>query len=233
METLKEIIQYLREPNTTSAIVRLTLAAICGGIIGIERGRKHRPAGMRTHMLVCLGATLTVLISQYLWAVLGQTTDMSRFGAQVISGIGFLGAGTIIVTGRQQIKGLTTAAGLWASACMGLAIGAGFYEGALLGGLMILITTTLLSRFELYIMSTARNMNIFVEFSSPDDIGMIIETVKKMNIKIFDVEITKIRATEGLYPSAIYSIRLPKKKRHTEVLTAIAKIEGVRTVEEL
>jgi len=233
MQSLNEIIQYLKEPNTLSSIVRLTLAAICGGIIGIERGRKHRPAGLRTHMLVCLGASLTMLISQYLWAELNQTTDMSRFGAQVISGIGFLGAGTIIVTGRQQVKGLTTAAGLWASACMGLAIGAGFYFGALVGCVMIFITTAVLSRFELYIMSSARNMNIYVEFSGPDDIGRIIETVKKMEIKIFDVEITKIRATEGLYPSAIYSIRLPKKKTHTDVLTAIAKIDGVRSVEEL
>ena len=128
--TFTEIMTYLKEPNTVSMLVRLTLAAFCGGLIGIGRVKKRRPAGFRTHTLVCLGAALTMIISQYLWAR-GQSTDLSRLGAQVINGIGFLGAGTIIVTGRQQIKGLTTAAGLWASACMGLAIGAGFYAGAI------------------------------------------------------------------------------------------------------
>ena len=125
-------------------LVRLLAASVCGGIIGIDRGKKHRPAGFRTHMLVCMGAALTILLSTYLCAMLtgslwnlnpGEvmiTTDVSRFGAQVINGIGFIGAGTIIITGRQQVKGLTTAAGLWASACMGLAIGAGFSSAALI-----------------------------------------------------------------------------------------------------
>ena len=120
-------------------VLRLALAMLLGGCIGLERERKRRPAGFRTYMLVCLGAALTVLLSLYeytlitgpwsaLAAELGMKTDVSRFGAQVINGIGFLGAGTILVTGRQQVKGLTTAAGLWASACTGLAVGAGFYE---------------------------------------------------------------------------------------------------------
>ena len=127
---MDKIITVLREPNVYSTLFRLTLATICGGLVGLERVKKRRPAGFRTYMLVCLGAALTMLISQYLYKS-GQTTDLSRLGAQVINGVGFLGAGTVIVTGRQQIKGLTTAAGLWASACMGLAIGAGFYFGAL------------------------------------------------------------------------------------------------------
>ena len=107
-------------------VARLLTATVCGGIIGIERGKKHRPAGFRTHMIVCLGAALTMILSIYITDMLvnvweigySQNTriDISRLGAQVINGIGFLGAGTIIVTGRQQIKGLTTAAGLWASA---------------------------------------------------------------------------------------------------------------------
>ena len=132
-------LDYFRELNFSSVLLRLLLAMIFGGMIGLERGRKHRAAGFRTYMLVCLGATLTSILSQYLyvrldtdWLGFAETTsrqiDVSRFGAQVYSGIGFLAAGTIIVTGRQEVKGLTTAAGLWASACMGIAIGAGFYE---------------------------------------------------------------------------------------------------------
>ena len=227
-----DIINYLKDPNLVSSLFRLTLATICGGLIGIERIRKRRPAGFRTHTLVCIGAALTMVISQYLWSR-GQTTDLSRLGAQVINGIGFLGAGTIIVTGRQQVKGLTTAAGLWASACMGLAIGAGFYLGALVGCALIILTTTLLSYFEGRIMSTARNMNIYIEFSSTNDIGAVIETLKSLNVRIFDIEITRIRASNGLPPSAIFSIRLPKKLRHAEVMAAIAYDSGVQTVEEL
>ena len=227
-----EFINYLKEPNLASSLFRLTLATICGGLIGIERIRKRRPAGFRTHTLVCIGAALTMIISQYLWAN-GQTTDLSRLGAQVINGIGFLGAGTIIVTGRQQVKGLTTAAGLWASACMGLAIGAGFYFGAIVGCILIILTSTLLSYFEGKIMSTARNMNIYIEFGSTNDIGAIIDTLKKIDVRIFDVEITKIRASDGLPPSAIFAIRLPKKLKHAEVMAAIASVDGIQTVEEL
>ena len=133
---MTETIAYLREFHFASVVLRLALAMLLGGCIGLERERKRRPAGFRTYMLVCLGATLTVLLSLYeftmvtgpwsdICAEIGIKTDVSRFGAQVINGIGFLGAGTILVTGRQQVKGLTTAAGLWASACTGLAVGAG------------------------------------------------------------------------------------------------------------
>ncbi len=230
--TFSDVMNYLKEPNVVSALFRLTLATICGGFIGMERIRKRRPAGFRTHTLVCIGAALTMIISQYLWSI-GQTTDLSRLGAQVINGIGFLGAGTIIVTGRQQVKGLTTAAGLWASACMGLAIGAGFYFGAIVGCVLIILTSTLLSYFESKIMSTARNMNIYIEFLSTNDIGAIIETLKKMDVRIFDVEITKIRSSDGLPPSAIFSVRLPKKSKHADVMAAIASVGGVQSVEEL
>ena len=230
--SFSEIMNYLREPNLGSFMFRLTLATICGGLIGIERIRKRRPAGFRTHTLVCIGAALTMIISQYLWSR-GQTTDRSRLGAQVINGIGFLGAGTIIVTGRQQVKGLTTAAGLWASACMGLAIGAGFYFGAVVGCILIILTTTLLSYFEGKIMSTARNMNIYIEFVSTNDIGAVIDSLKKIDVRIFDVEITRIRASDGLPPSAIFSIRLPKKLKHADVMAEISSVGGVQTVEEL
>ena len=230
--TLTEIYNYLREPNVVSMLVRLTMAAFCGGLIGIGRVKKRRPAGFRTHTLVCLGAALTMVISQYLWSR-GQSTDLSRLGAQVINGIGFLGAGTIIVTGRQQIKGLTTAAGLWASACMGLAIGAGFYLGAIVGCVLIIVTTGVLSILEVRIMSTARNMNIYIEFLNTDDIGQVIEAVKKLEVKIYDIEITRIRSSDGLPPSAILTLRLPKKLRHADLMAAIASVGGVQSVEEL
>ena len=176
------MIQYLRELHFASVVVRLALAMLLGGCIGLERGRKRRPAGFRTYMLVCLGAALTVLLSLYeftmvtgpwsdICAEIGIKTDVSRFGAQVINGIGFLGAGTILVTGRQQVKGLTTAAGLWASACTGLAVGAGFYECVLIAFAMIFLSIRLFPIVDAYIQENARDINLYMEFYSLGDIS--------------------------------------------------------------
>lgn len=218
--------------NWVSVLFRLASAVICGGIIGFDRGRKRRPAGFRTHMIVCLGAALTMLISQHLF-YRGYTTDLSRLGAQVVSGIGFLGAGTIIVTGRQQIKGLTTAAGLWASACMGLAIGAGFYFGALVGFVLILFTITVLSYIEGKLIASARNMNIYVEYTSSADVGVVIDGIKKLDVKIFDIEIRRAKSADGTYPNSIISLKLPKGMPHAVLMAEVASTAGVRSVEEV
>lgn len=223
-------------------LVRILVASLCGGLIGLERGRKHRPAGFRTYMLVCMGAALTMILSVYLtaattglWGLVNDVTktDVSRFGAQVINGIGFLGAGTIIITGRQQVKGLTTAAGLWASACMGLAIGVGFYTASLLACLLILITIIIFSKLEQFILSRSRNINLFVEYEFLEDVGDIITCIKSQNVRIFDVEISKGKPSEGSYPSVIISMQLPKKKTHTELLTVLAQLDSIRMIEEL
>ena len=229
---MDNLVKVLTEYNSISAVVRLALALVCGGIIGIDRGRKRRPAGFRTHMIVCVGAALTMLISQHLYAR-GYTTDISRLGAQVVSGIGFLGAGTIIVTGRQQIKGLTTAAGLWASACMGLAIGAGFYIGAIVGFVLVLLTITLFSHFEGKIIASARNMNIYVEYSSNSDVGRIIDAVKRMDVKIYDVEVQRSKSSDVPYPGCVVSVRLPKAMPHSVLMAELVSLYGVRTVEEI
>ena len=179
-----QFFEYVRDINNVGAmLIRLAVAALCGGLVGIERGQKRRPAGFRTYMIVCMAASLTMIIGQFLWhkwsPMVSVKIDVARFGAQVINGIGFLGAGTIIVTGRQEVKGLTTAAGLWASACMGLAIGAGFVEGALLACLMIVITITILAKVEHMIMQRARNINVYVEFESLDNVADVIEVDRK------------------------------------------------------
>ena len=222
-----------------NVVLRLFVAAICGGLIGIDRGRKRRAAGFRTHMLVCMGAALTIVLGTYLTVQIYSVwdlgdfykTDVSRFGAQVINGIGFIGAGTIIVTGRQQVKGMTTAAGLWASACMGLAIGAGFWAAAVIGCSCILITIVVFSKLESFILSHSRNVNIFVEFENADDLSTIIEKIKAQDVRIFDIELTKAKGEA--YPNAIFSLQLPKRKSHAYVMTAIAEIDTVRTIEEV
>ena len=132
MENLGGMMEYLRELNFISMLLRIILSVLIGGVLGIERGTKNRPAGLRTYILVCLGSALVMMTNQYVY-ITYETGDPVRLGAQVISGVGFLGAGTIVLTGRNKIMGITTAAGLWAAACCGLAIGIGFYEGAVLG----------------------------------------------------------------------------------------------------
>lgn len=238
-----EILDPLRQMSTGSVLLRLLLAMFFGGMIGLERGRKRRAAGLRTYMLVCMGAALTVLLSLYEsymlandWAdiavEMGIRTDVSRFAAQVINGIGFLGAGTIIVTGRQEVKGMTTAAGLWASACTGIAIGAGFYECVFLAFVLISLAIRVLPYVENYVVENARNMNIYVEFESLDDVGKIINRIKAQDVQIFDVDIDHGRQEKLRNPSAVFSIRLNHKLAHTQVLAAISELESVRTIDE-
>lgn len=239
-----EAFDFLRQCNLPSVALRLVLAMIFGGMLGIERAKKGRAAGFRTYMFVCMGAALTVLLSQYESMMLagqwndaaqevGIRTDVSRFGAQVINGIGFLGAGTIIVTGRQEVKGLTTAAGLWASACMGLAIGAGFYECVILAFLLIFLCIRFLPYLETAIVERARNMNIYVEFTSLDDVGEIISRIKAQNAQIYEVDITRGKEQYAQRPSAVFSIRLNQRCAHERILTAISELENITTIDEV
>ena len=170
------------------------------------------------------------------WAVsvgFSVSTDVSRFGAQVINGIGFLGAGTIIVTGRQQVKGMTTAAGLWASACMGICIGAGFYLAAVVCCIFIIITVVILSKLERFILSRSKNINLYVEFEDINDLSTIIRRIKRYGTRIFDVEITKAKYSETKFPYAIFSLKLSKNVTHTMMMTAISEIDSVISIEEL
>lgn len=237
-------LDYLRELNTASVLLRLTLSMFCGGMIGLERARKRRPAGFRTYMLVCMGAALTMLLSQYenhmlhsVWAStaseVGIRTDVSRFGAQVINGIGFLGAGTILVTGQQKVKGLTTAAGLWASACMGLAVGAGFYECVALAFALIFVVVHLLPAIELYVIVNARNMNIYVEFQNLDNVSEIINCIKAYNVTIYEVEVDHGKLSLSQHPNAIFSLRMNQKGCRAKILTAISELKVVHLVQDI
>ncbi|MBQ9803099.1 MAG: MgtC/SapB family protein [Clostridia bacterium] len=232
---MTEILNYLRFADgfhMWGAVFRLVLAVICGGIIGIEREYKRRPAGFRTHILICLGASLTTLTSQYLLLEMEWFTDLARLGAQVIAGMGFIGAGTIIVTKRRQVKGLTTAAGLFVSAIVGLAIGAGFFEAALIATLLILIIELLLSRFEYFIMSTSRNINLYIEYKENESLIRMTEYLRSHHVNVSDLQITKSGAASQ-NPCAIFSLDMPRKLTHDKLMTALSGIAGVISVEEL
>ena len=162
-----KVIEYLQEFNHVSIALRIILAILIGGLIGIERGKLGRAAGMRTHILVCLGATLTVMIGLYARKELGfENIDVMRIAAQVVSGIGFLGAGSILVKGRFQITGLTTAACVWTTATIGLALGAGFYVGALIVFAATFLSVTALHKIEYKLGKHQKRFGVYLEIRS-------------------------------------------------------------------
>lgn len=239
------LIAYLREFNFAAVVLRLFLAMLCGGMLGFNRAKRRRPAGFRTYMIVCLAAALTVLLGQYEYtmlttgpwaaqsAALGIKTDVARFGAQVINGIGFLGAGTILVTGHQEVKGLTTAAGLWAAACTGLAIGSGFYEGVLLAFAVLLLSISALRPLENMIMDHARNMNLYVEFQSMDDLGAIIGRIKSSGVHIYEVDISRGEEIYAQKPSAVFYLRMNEHQKHDLFLMQISELSCVSKIDQV
>ncbi|MCR4704463.1 MAG: MgtC/SapB family protein [Lachnospiraceae bacterium] len=239
-----EALDSFRQLTLLSVLLRLFIAALVGGLLGLERARKGRAAGFRTYMLVSLGAALTFLIAQYnveyvnsVWSKLfndiGVKADISRFSAQVINGIGFLGAGTIIVTGRQQVKGLTTAAGLWASGCMGIAVGAGFYECVLIGFALVAVCMRSFNALESRLVEKSRFLNIYVEFTSMDDVSRIISRVRSRNAQILDIDLNKGSDKKAIRPSMVLAIKLAEKQRHSDVVADISELVRVHTIEEI
>ena len=193
MDVINAIIECLREFNLVSIAVRLVLAMLLGGTIGLERGKQGRAAGMRTHIFVCLGATLATMIGFYATSVLDSSGDPLRVAAQVISGIGFLGVGTILLKGRFQITGLTTAAGLWCAAAIGIALGAGFYEGAIITFVCSVLTVTIVSRVEHVFNKKYSRFGIYVEICSDKHVRDTIELLEK-NYKVSDIQVTAPRS---------------------------------------
>ncbi len=233
MEWYIEIVNYLKEMNALSTFLRLTLALFCGGILGMERGRKNRPAGLRTYMLVCVGATLVMLTNQFIYEEYGNIGDPARLGAQVISGIGFLGAGTIIVTGRNRVKGLTTAAGLWADACIGIAIGSGFYLGAMIGCSLIFFVMSMLYRFDTRMTANTKVIDLYLEFNEMSDLGNFISYIKEHGMKLSDLEMAKSNKVGDVGIAVLLTLKMEKKKAHAEIIQMLSLAKGVLYIEEL
>ena len=233
-----QFFEYVRDINNVGAmLIRLAVAALCGGLVGIERGQKRRPAGFRTYMIVCMAASLTMIIGQFLWhkwsPMVSVKIDVARFGAQVINGIGFLGAGTIITTGHNRVKGLTTAAGLWTSACIGLAIGSGYYEGAIIGTFAIVLIMVVLHSFDRRMTNSTRTIILYVEFTKMSIIRSLVGFARENNIKVEDVEVEQPNNTMGAKMSAVVTLRLPHKESHLEFVEKVSALEGVIFVEEI
>ena len=223
------IMAYLRQFNLLSILVRLILAMILGGIIGFERETKRRPAGFRTHILICVGAALTTLTSQFLYLELRMYTDLARLGAQVIAGMGFIGAGTIIITRRHDVKGLTTAAGLWTTAIIGLCLGAGYYEGSLAAAFAVIFVELVLKKFEYRYLEKYTQSIFYIEFRKKGTIKKISEIFEQNKMTIVDLQMSKA----DKLTKAFVTLKLKNNKSTDQVIEKIGLVENVEFVDTL
>lgn len=215
-----------------AVIMRVVTSIFIGGLLGLERGMKNRPAGLRTYMLVSVGACLIMMTNQYIYQFTGAGDPM-RLGAQVVSGIGFLGAGTIVVTRHNQIKGLTTAAGLWASAGVGLALGIGFYEGAIAVGISVFVILTVLQRFEDSVHKKIRVLELYVELRSSVSVAKFVQDLKALDLKMENIQFEPEGGFEADTRAVILTLKAKKATDHKMLREKIRKIEGVVHLEEL
>lgn len=227
--------KWLADITVFSIVIRLLISALFGGFIGIERAVKRRAAGLRTYILVSMGACVVMLTNQFVNMAFG--TDASRLGAQVISGIGFLGAGTILVTSQNQIKGLTTAAGLWACACVGLACGIGFYTLSIIAFVIIMVAIFFLPNVERMFTKRSGVYEYYIEFGESTKVKDFIAFVRSCGVKIKQFESDSSYQGTGLYVCTVMlSVRKntdDKYRNHQELLNEIKQLDYVRYAEEV
>ncbi|WP_338631091.1 MgtC/SapB family protein [Clostridium baratii] len=221
--------------------MRIVLAIIIGGVVGFNREYENRPAGFRTHVLVCLGATVAALIQvqlgYYVVNEIAKTPNLSgvlsvdtgRVICQVISGVGFLGAGTIIRT-KASVKGLTTAASIWAVACVGIAVGMGFYAISILSGIGIVIALVLLKRFEYRFINKLDVIKFKIEYTEKAKvIKEINDTLEADEITIKNIEFINVDDRR----ECIYTLLLPQTMRSNELISMIVVNDGVIRAEKI
>ena len=238
------MIEYLKEFNFASVCVRLLLALLAGGLIGFGRGLRKQTAGLRTYLITCVGAALATLIAFYLrsmlegaWASLPAMAsvkfDGSRFSAAVISGIGFLAAGSIMLVAHQQVSGLTTAIGLFITACIGIAAGSGYYEIVIVSVVCIVVVMEVLYPIEMTWKRKMRNMTIHVDFDKLENADMITDKLKEEGATIHEFELEDTKTNDD-HPSAIISMKLSKQNNsHSSILSSVAELCCVNSVQEL
>ncbi len=231
----------LREFTFPGILCRLLLAMACAGLIGYGRTLRGCAAGLRTYMLISIGGSLSILLTIYEYRMLqttwaaavelsGMKFDASRLGSQVITGIGFLGAGTILKVAHQQVNGLTTATGLFATACMSLAAGAGFYECVILVMILIVVVMNLMTPLEVLYKRRLRHITLNIEMDHTDNIEPITRMIEAQKASVYDIDIET-----GPEPaSAIFILQMSRdKSSHSAMLSSIAELDCVRSVQEL
>ncbi len=229
---LRRLVETAEGWSTMGMVLRMVAALVIGTIIGIDRAMKRRGAGIKTHVMVCLGSALVMMTGEYMYIRYPDSVDISRMGAQVVSGVGFLGVGTIIVTGRNQVRGLTTAAGLWACACLGLAVGIGFVEGAFITLILVVITLEILTKVDVLLHKYAKVFDLYVEFSTNKSVSTFIHDLRAKDIRISSFELGKSKI-KGEGPNAIVCIEVHERNQRATVLEEIRSMDCVTFLEEL
>lgn len=221
---MTQVIDFLQDFNYATIILRLVLAVIAGGIIGNERGKHGSAAGLRTHILVCIGSAMTALAGYYVYDTLHITGDVLRLAAQVVSGIGFLGAGMIIVKNGSVVTGLTTAAGMWTTSAIGIALGYGFYVGAIAATVLVVFTAAFLTRLE---RSRKKSAHIYIEVDLDYKLSDIIDEIRGSIDEEALIESiapkSNVPNSIGLYVTVSYNKPVVK-----EIRQQIEEIPGVR-----
>ncbi len=216
----------LRDVNFLTTLFRMVFAFLVGGLIGLERSYKNRPAGFRTHILVCLGATIASLTGIYLYLVAQLPLDIARIGASVVTGLGFIGGGTIMVTKKNTVKGLTTAAGLWTTGIIGLAIGAGFYEGAVFAAILVLVV-------EIYFAGIGRRIKripdfkAVIQYNHKESLDYVLRYFKSKKMAITNLQITANTNLDEAVYTAIVSLKPSDEHDKDQLMRDAKSMEGV------
>jgi len=226
------IFENLRGISMQALLIKTILALLIGGVLGIERGRKRRPAGFRTFMLVCFGSMVVMTTNMYVYSYL-KVSDPVRLGAQVVSGIGFLGGGMIITNAnKNQVSGITTAASLWAAACLGLVVGIGFYELAVIGFFAVLLINSWLQTLENYLLMNSRVVRLYIEYDSDKPISALVDFGRHNRYDILDLQIKRSKINVEI-TSIIVLLRSELKRNHDEIIRSWQVVEGVQFIEEI
>ncbi len=221
------VFEFLQEFNLYTMLIRVFLAALLGGLIGSERGRHGRAAGLRTHILVCVGSAMTSLTGLFAVQVLGSGGDVFRISAQVVSGIGFLGVGMILVRNRTVITGLTTAAGLWATATIGIAVGYGFYVGAVAATLLCVVAVPVLGHFE---EKKKTITNLYIEVSETNRAGEIVRELRSLFSTVVSVDIIAPKSNAAGRVGILLLVKAYNMPEET--LRAVEQLDGIDYVVE-
>lgn len=230
---MTSLVEIVHGWSFLSMLIRLFIAMCIGTLIGIDRERKNRGAGIKTHALVCLGSALTMMTSEYIYhSFPGAKADMGRLGAQVISGVGFLGVGTIIITGRNQIRGLTTAAGLWTCACTGLAIGIGYVEGTIIAIGLVLFVLIVLDKVDYHLRMHLKQTNIYMEVKNSTGVTNAIRFLHKKKIRLHDLHFTRQTEAEDNVGATFY-VDTASIPADLNLIEALREIPYVEYIEEL
>lgn len=216
-------------PSELEMVGRLAMAALLGGLIGLEREMHSKPAGLRTYMVVCLGACLITLVSIYFWHQEPRTSDPSRVAAQIVSGIGFLGAGAILRYG-MSVRGLTTAASLWTSAGIGMAVGAGYWYAAIAATGFTLVAVFIFDKVEkMFIGGRAYRRFVVHAKDTPGLVGRVEILMEKAEIAIKEVDIQRDVVAKLLHVTILATCE--QKKDVDELSRQISQLPEVQKVE--